>query len=98
MTAITFDQAELANFCQRHHIIKLAVFGSALRDDFSAQSDIDILVEFEPNRAPGLAFFDMERELSTAIGRPVDLNTPQFLSRYFRDHVLAEAEVQYDAT
>jgi predicted nucleotidyltransferase len=73
----------------------LAVFGSALREDFRPDSDLDLLVEFEPGHTPGLAFFGMEQELSELLGRKVDLNTPQFLSPYFRDKVLAEAEVQY---
>ena len=68
-----------------------------MRDDFSPDSDVDVLVEFAPGHVPGLAFFDMEAELAQLIGRKVDLNTPQFLSRYFRDTVLGEAEVLYDA-
>ena len=87
----------IAGFCQRHHIRKLAVFRSALREDFRDDSDLDVLVEFEPGQTPGLAFFGMEAELSDLLGRKVDLNTPQFLSPYFREEVLAEAEVQYVA-
>ncbi|HTE84552.1 MAG TPA: nucleotidyltransferase family protein [Dehalococcoidia bacterium] len=87
----------IADFCRRHHIRKLAVFGSALRDDFRDKSDLDVLVEFEQGYTPGLAFFSMEAELSGLLGRRVDLNTPQFLSPYFRDQVLAEAEALYDA-
>lgn len=94
---LTVPKEQLEEFCHRHHIRRLALFGSVLRDDFSPNSDVDVLVEFVPGRVPGLAFFDMERELSSIIGRKVDLNTPQFLSRYFRDMVLAEAEVLYDA-
>jgi uncharacterized protein len=94
---LTIPTHQLETFCRRHHIRKLALFGSVLRDDFSPDSDVDVLVEFEPGHVPGLAFFDMEAELSHLIGRQVDLNTPQFLSRYFRDTVLAEAEVLYDA-
>jgi predicted nucleotidyltransferase len=86
---------KIAHFCRRHHIRKLAVFGSVLREDFRSDSDVDVLVEFEPGHTPGLAFFGMEQELSELLGRQVDLNTPQFLSVYFRDKVLAEAEVQY---
>lgn len=82
-------------FCLRHHIRKLSIFGSALRPDFRPDSDVDVLVEFEPGHTPGLAFFDMEVELSELLGRKVDLNTPGFLSRFFRDRVLREAEVQY---
>ena len=94
---LTMPTHQLAVLCRRHHMHKLAVFGSVLRDDFGPDSDVDVLVEFEPDHVPGLAFFDMEAELSHLIGRQVDLNTPQFLSRYFRDIVLAEAEVLYDA-
>jgi len=73
----------------------LAFFGSALRSDLGPESDIDVLVEFEPGHTPGLAFFQIQDELTALLGRRVDLNTPQFLSRYFRDEVLREAEVQY---
>ena len=88
---------KIAEFCRRHHIRKLALFGSVLRDDFGPGSDLDILVEFEPDHIPGLEFFSMEAELSQILGRKVDLNTPQFLSRHFRQQALAEAEVQYVA-
>ena len=94
---IPFPKERIAEFCRKHHIKKLAIFGSALRPDFRDDSDIDVLVEFEPGHIPGLAFFSMEDELSEIIGRKVDLNTPNFLSKYFRDKVLQEAEVQYVA-
>jgi len=94
---IKIDRDQVTAFCRRHHIRRLALFGSVLRDDFSPESDVDVLVEFEPGQVPGLAFFSMEEELSTILGRKVDLNTPGFLSRYFRDQVLAEAENQYVA-
>lgn len=68
-----------------------------LRDDFTPESDVDVLVEFDPGHVPGLAFFAMESELAAIVGRRVDLNTPGFLSRHFRDRVLAEAENQYVA-
>jgi hypothetical protein len=83
----------LAEFCRRHHISRLALFGSVLRPDFRPDSDIDVLVEFEPGRTPGFAFFDIEAELSQLLGRRVDLNTPQFLSPRIRARVQAEAEV-----
>lgn len=85
----------LAEFCHRHHIRRLAVFGSALRSDFGPQSDVDVLVEFESGYVPGLKFFTIERELSALLGRKVDLNTPLWLSKAFRAQVLAEAETQY---
>lgn len=87
----------LSDFCRRHHIRRLSFFGSVLRDDFTSDSDVDVLVEFEPGKTPGLAFFGMQDELSELLGRKVDLNTPQFISRYFRDQVLRDAQVVYDA-
>jgi predicted nucleotidyltransferase len=95
MARITVSREKIADFCQRHHIRRLAFFGSVLRDDFCPESDVDVLVEFDPNHIPGLSFFSMENELLQILGRKVDLNTPQFLNRYFRRQVLAEAEVQY---
>lgn len=97
MARIKVDKQRIAEFCRRHRIRRLALFGSVLRDDFGPGSDVDVLVEFEDGHAPGLAFFAMEKELSGILGRKVDLNTPRFLSRYFRDDVLAEAEDQYAA-
>jgi len=94
---IPIDTRRIAEFCQRNHVRRLALFGSVLRDDFSPGSDVDILVEFEDGHVPGLAFFSMESELSGILGRKVDRNTAGFLSRYFRDRVLAEAENQYVA-
>ena len=94
---IQVEAGLIERFCQKHHIRKLAFFGSALRDDFRPDSDVDVLVEFEPGKAPGLAFFSMERELSRIIGRKVDFHTPGFLSRHFRDDVIKQAEVWYDA-
>ena len=92
---VSFDRGKLAEWCRRHHVRKLALFGSVLREDFRPDSDVDVLVEFEPGHVPGLAFFEMQEELSTLVGRRVDLSTPAFLSRYFRDQVLAEAQTQY---
>ena len=94
-TQILVDPQKIAEFCRRHHIRKLAFFGSVLRNDFRPDSDVDVLVEFEPDHVPGLAFLSMEEELSEILGRKVDLNTPSFLSPYFRDRVLSEAEIQY---
>lgn len=94
---ISVPQEQIAEFCQRNHIRRLALFGSVLRDDFRPDSDVDVLVEFEPGRTPGLTFFDMEAELSAMLRRRVELSTPGFLSRYIRSDVLAQAEVQYVA-
>jgi uncharacterized protein len=86
---------KIADFCRRHYICKFAVFGAVLHGDVWPDSALDVLVEFEPGRVPGLAFFGMEQELSELRGRKVDLNTPQFLSPDFRDAVLAEAAAGY---
>ncbi len=92
---LTISGDEIADFCRRHRIRKLAFFGSVLRDDFREDSDIDVLVEFEPGVSVGLHFFAIERELSELLGRKVDLNTPGFLGKYIRDEVMAKAEVRY---
>jgi predicted nucleotidyltransferase len=97
ISPVAIDPECIADFCRRHHVARLSLFGSVLRDDFTPESDVDVLVEFEPGRAPGLEFFAMGGELSRIIGRPVDLNTPEFLSRYFRDEVLAEARPVYES-
>jgi predicted nucleotidyltransferase len=95
---IKIPHQELVEFCRKNHIRKLAFFGSVLRDDFKPESDIDVLVEFEEGKTPGLAFFGMQNELSEILGRKVDLNTPGFLSKYFREQVMREAQVQYVKT
>jgi hypothetical protein len=94
--AINIPQQEIEDFCRRHHITKMALFGSVLRDDFGPQSDVDVIVEFDPNHIPGLAFFGMQDELGTILGREVDMHTPAELRRYFK-HVLQEAQTIYDA-
>ncbi len=92
---IAIDRQLLADFCRRHHIRRLALFGSVLRDDFGPNSDVDILVEFEPGHVPGFALVNLEDELSVLVGRKVDLHTPASLSKYFRDRVVREAQDQY---
>lgn len=93
---ISVPQEMLAKFCREHGIRRLSVFGSALGNDFREDSDVDLLVEFKPDRIPGLfGIAGMEKELSEILGRKVDLRTPGDLSRYFREKVLAEAEVLY---
>lgn len=94
--SVPLPQEKVAVFCRRHHIRRLALFGSALREDFGPDNDFDVLVEFEPGHTPGLAFFTMQQELSHLLGRPVDLNTPHFLSPYFRSQVQAEAKIIYE--
>jgi len=92
------DRRMLADFCRKHRIARLSLFGSALRDDFGPDSDIDLLVEFEPDARPSL--FDvggMMQELTDALGRQVDIRTPNDLSRYFRQQVIDESELLYAA-
>ena len=98
MAQIAVDKTRIAAFCREHRISRLALFGSVLRGDFRPDSDVDILVEFESEAVPGLfGVARLERELSTLFsGRKVDMRTPQDLSRYFRQSVLKEAEVQYE--
>ncbi len=94
---VSIPTEALAAFCQEHGIKRLAIYGSALREDFGPGSDIDVLVEFEPDRIPGLfGVAGMEIELSGLFsGRKVDLRTPEDLSPYFRQDVLDAAEIQY---
>lgn len=95
---IEFDKDYLEAFCRRHRIKRLSLFGSALRGELGPDSDIDLLVEFEPDARPSL--FDvggMMHELTEVMGRQVDIRTPADLSRYFRDEVVAEAEPLYAA-
>jgi uncharacterized protein len=92
---IAVDREEIAEFCRRHHIRRLALFGSVLRDDFRPDSDVDVLVEFEPGHVPGFGFIRIQDELSEMLGRKVDLVTPKFLNHRIRERVLAEAELQY---
>jgi predicted nucleotidyltransferase len=93
---IHLDPATLEQFCRRHGIRKLALFGSVLEDAFRAGSDVDMLVEFREGTVVGFfALARMERELSELIGRKVDLRTAADLSRYFRDEIVRSAEVLY---
>ncbi len=95
---IAIDRVAVSEFCKRHHITRLALFGSVLRDDFGPQSDVDVLVEFQAGHTPGLAFVGMERELSGLLeGRRVDLVTPKFLNPRIRPQVLETAEALYVA-
>jgi hypothetical protein len=96
---IRMPNDRVVDFCRRNHIRRLSLFGSALRDDFGPNSDIDVLVEFEAGKTPSFfRLFDMEDELSAMLeGRKVDVRTPEDLGRYFRERVLSEALVQYAA-
>jgi uncharacterized protein len=91
VNGVEIPEDEITAFCRKHRIRRLALFGSILRDDFAPDSDIDVLVEFEPAARTGFAIFGMQRELSKMLGRRVDMSTPQELSRYYRDEVLREA-------
>jgi hypothetical protein len=97
LSDISIPREKIAAFCRRNHILRFALFGSVLTDRFGPDSDLDVLVEFEPRHTPGYDFFTMEIELTEILGRKVDLNTPGFLSKYFRDEVMAQAENLYAA-
>ncbi len=94
---IEIPLGRLADICRRYRIARLAVFGSVLRESFGPESDVDVLVEFEPGHTPGFEFFAIQEQLAGLLGRPVDLHTPAFLSPYFRDEVQRDAEVLYAA-
>ena len=94
---LAISRGDIEAFCLRNHIRKLSLFGSIPTPRFRPESDIDVLVEFEPERAPGyFGLVGMELELTEMLGRKVDLRTPMELSRYFRDEVVAAAAVQYE--
>ena len=94
---LTIPQDKIGELCVRHHIRRLAVFGSALREDFGPDSDVDVLVDFLPGHTPGFfGLFDIEEELSAEFGgRKAEVRTPQDLSPLFRQRILDTAEVQY---
>lgn len=96
--SLEIPKDNLTRFCKKNHIKKLSVFGSAVRDELEPDSDIDLLVEFEQGHTPGLfAIVRMEIELAEMLGRKADLRTAQDLSRYFRDEVLRNAQLQYQS-
>ena len=98
LPGLSVDDAFLAMFARTHGIRRIALFGSALRADFRPDSDIDLLVEFQPGHTPGLLHLaQMELELEDALGRPVELRTPEDLSPYFRDQVTSNARSLYAA-
>jgi predicted nucleotidyltransferase len=94
---IEIPHREIAEFCKKHRIRRLAFFGSVLREDFGPDSDVDVLVEFEPGTTVGLRFFRIERELGEILGRRVDLITPGFLGKYLKDRILSQAHDEYVA-
>jgi hypothetical protein len=96
--SIQVDREQIAAFCEKHHLTKLALFGSVLTERFGPESDVDVLFEYDPHHVPTL--FDvarMERELSALLGHKADMRTPKDLSRHFREEVVRSAVVQYDA-
>jgi predicted nucleotidyltransferase len=93
---VRISPESIADFCRRHHIRRLSFFGSVLREDFRPDSDVDVLVDFEPGRVVGLEILDMEGELSRLLGgRRVDIVKTKYLNHRLRDRILADAEVQY---
>lgn len=92
--AIPYD--DIAAFCQRHHIVRLWLFGSVLRLDFGAESDIDVLVELDPGHIPGWEFYTWADELAAILGRKVDLGTPEALRPWLRDEIMSGAQVIYE--
>ena len=92
--SIPYD--EIADFCRRYHITKLSLFGSVMQDNFSTDSDIDVLVEFDPQHIPGWEYVSIQEELGLLLGREVDLNTYSSLSPHFRDKVVATAQTIYE--
>ena len=95
VNGLTIPDEPVADLCRRHHVRRLALFGSVLRGELRPDSDLDVLVDFEEGHTPGFAFFDIEAELSRILGRSVDLNTPQFLNPTIRQRVEAEAEAVF---
>jgi predicted nucleotidyltransferase len=94
--SVHVDKDQIADFCRRHHIRKLSLFGSVLRDDFRPESDVDVLVDFGPEASIGFEIFHMEDELSRLFGgHKIDLVQEKYLNRRLRDRILASAEVQY---
>lgn len=94
--AVTIPHDDLAAFCQRHHIRKLALFGSVLHGDFGPHSDVDVLVEFEPGHVPGWEIVALEDELGAMLARTVDLRTPEELSPHWRQNAVESAQVIYE--
>ena len=96
LATIEISNLPIKQFCRKNHIRKLAFFGSVLRQDFSPQSDIDVLVEFEPGKTPGFGFFTIEQELSALLGRKVDLQTANFLHPEIRESINKELVIAYE--
>ncbi|MEX2213353.1 MAG: nucleotidyltransferase domain-containing protein [Phycisphaeraceae bacterium] len=93
---IPIDRQAIAAFCRRHHIRRLSLFGSALRDDFDEDSDVDLLYVFDPEYVPGWEIVDIAEELERMLGRRVDLVPEKFLNRWVREDIMQSTEVLYD--
>jgi uncharacterized protein len=98
LDSIDLSSTQIERFCQKHHIRRLAFFGSVVRDDFGPESDIDVLVDFDQGHTPGFDFFLMEAELSRILGRKVDLQTENFINPEIRSSTLSEAITAYEQT
>jgi hypothetical protein len=94
---IDIPREKIAEFCRRHHIKRLSLFGSVLRDDFRPDSDVDVLVEFEPGKTPGFGYVEVQQQLESLLGRRVDLVSAKYVNRRLRDRVLGSAEVMYES-
>lgn len=97
LAGLEFDQNGLQNLCRRHGVRRLALFGSRLHGDARRETDVDLLVEFQPGASVGLRLFRIQDELTGLLGHPVDLSTPAFLSPHFRDQVVKESFPIYEA-
>lgn len=92
---IPITEERIAEFCRKNHIARLSFFGSVLRNDFRPDSDVDVLVEFEEGKIPGLAFFRMQEEFANMVGRKVDLLTPDSIKSHYRQNILSSAKEYY---
>ncbi len=95
-TAFPIPYEAIASFCEKYHIVKMWLFGSILRDDFTDESDIDVLVEFDPNHIPGWEYFSLSDELGVILGRQVDLGTPKSLKPSIKDRITGSSQVIYE--
>ncbi len=92
---VAVPMEQIVALCEKYHIARLSLFGSVIRDDFRPESDVDVLLEFEPGKTPGLSYFTIQDDLSQVFGRRVELNTAESLSVYFRAKIEAEAVLLY---
>ena len=95
-TAVPIPYEAIASFCEKYHIVKMWLFGSILREDFTDDSDIDVLVEFDPDHIPAWEYFSLADELGSILGRDVDLGTPKSLKAYLKDRITQSSQVIYE--